>query len=462
MAFLDELRAHPRFLLFLLAGTFSFAAPTAGLVVLSSEIVRSYPTAGSGADFAALALALLGLSATVPTLGAALVSGTLADRVNRLRLLRLVSLAALASLAGAALLLFFRPSAAIRSPGPAGFSLPVWVLLLFPLWAAMTAAATIFRPAFNASLPKLVPSLSLGRANGLIYGLTVAVGVVTWVAVGPITDSVGPVVALLLPISLFGASVVCLFRLNLELQEPRTTPRRSFLADAVEGYRFLGERRELLALTLGSLAINFLNAVAFVELPLYALDYLGSSTAFLGALFAVGSIGGGVGSYLIGRSKFEPHAGRLIAICVVPMGLSVVALPLLHSPILALGDMFLFGLFPGMVQTMFLAGVQGTVPNRILGRVFAADEVGSFGLVPVGQYAGGLATIALGLRSTYLIAGVGIVVVGLGLLALPVVARFRFVPERPKPVETSAGPSLPRALPEVPLGNPGDGPPPVR
>ncbi|MCI4363284.1 MAG: MFS transporter [Thermoplasmata archaeon] len=460
MAFLDELRAHPRFLVFLLAGTFSFAAPTAGLVVLSSEVVRSYPATGAGADFAALALALLGLSATVPTLGAALVSGTLADRVNRLRLLRLVSLVALAALAGAAALLYYRPSASIGTPGPAGFALPVWVILLFPLWAAMTAAATIFRPAFNASIPKLVPSVSLGRANGLIYGLTVVVGVVTWVAVGPITDTVGPVVALLLPISLFGASVVCLYRLKLELQEPRTVPRRSFLADVVEGYQFLGERRELLALTLGSLAINFLNAVAFVELPLYALDYLGSSTALLGALYAVGSIGGGAGSYLIGRSRFEPHAGRLIAFCIVPMGITVLALPLLHNPILALGDMFLFGLFPGMVQTMFLAGVQATVPNRILGRVFAADEVGSFGLVPVGQYVGGLATIAFGLRSTYLLAGLGTVAVGLALLALPVVARFRFVPERPIPTGALAGSPVPIGLPEVPLVNPGDGPPP--
>jgi MFS family permease len=461
VAILAELRAHPRFVLFLLAGTFAFAAPTAGLVVLSSEIVRSYPATGSGANFAALALALLGLSATVPTLGAALVSGTLADRVNRLRLLRIVSVVALAALAGGALLLWIRPSAAIAVPGPSGFTLPVWVLLLFPLWAAMTAAATIFRPAFNASLPKLVPAVSLGRANGLIFGLTVAVGVVTWVAVGPITDTVGPVYALLLPILLFAASVVCLFQLRVELQEERTTPRRSFLSDAVEGYRFLGQRRELLALTLGSLAINFLNAVAFVELPLYALDYLRSSTALLGALYAVGSIGGGVGSFLIGRSRFEPYAGRLIALLIVPMGLTVLALPLLHSPVLALADMFMFGLFPGMVQTMFLAGVQATVPNRILGRVFAADEVGSFGLVPIGQYVGGLATIAIGLRSTYLVAGIGTIAVGLVLLSIPVVARFRFVPEPAVPPGALVGPSLPLPLPEVPLANPGDGPPPI-
>jgi MFS family permease len=460
VGFLDELRAHPRFRFFLLAGTFSFAAPTAALVVLTNQIVRAYGSTGAGADYAALALAFLGLSATLPTLGAAVFSGTLADRVNRLKLLRVVVAVALLSLLAAAVVVELRPGALYAAPGAGGFHLPLWVLLLFPTWAAMTAAATIFRPTFNASLPRLVGAGSLGRANGLIFALTVVVGVVSWVSVGPITETVGPVPALFLPIGLFAASLVCLLFLEVELEERRVGPRRSFLSDAAEGYRFLAQRRELLALTLGSLGINFLNAVAFVEFPLYALDYLGGSATLLGALYAVGSIGGGVGSFLIGRTRFEGHAGRIIAVLVVPMGLSVAALPLLRSPVLALADMFLFGLFPGMVQTVFLAGVQGTVPNRLLGRVFAADEVGSFGLVPVGQFAGGLLTVAVGLRSTYLLAGVGTVMIGLTLLLLPAVGRFRFAPEPVVPPAAGVPVSLSEALPGGPIVGTVDAPPP--
>ncbi|HEV2448812.1 MAG TPA: MFS transporter [Thermoplasmata archaeon] len=459
MPFFDELRTHPRFRYFLLAGTFSFAAPTAALVVLTNEIVRGYGSSGTGADYAALALALLGLSATLPTLGAAVVSGTLADRVNRLRLMRGVTAIALLSLSIAAVVVGLRPSALFAAPGAAGFHLPVWVLLLFPAWAAMTAAATIFRPAFNASLPRLVRPESLGRANGLIFGLTVVVGVASWIAVGPITQYAGAVPALLLPIGLFAASLVCLGVLDVQLEDRRIGPRHAFLSDAAEGYRFLAHRRELLALTLGSLGINFLNAVAFVEFPLYAIDYLGGSATLLGAFYAVGSIGGGVGAFLIGRSQFERSAGRIIALLVVPMGLTVAALPLLRSPVLALGDMFLFGLFPGMVQTVFLAGVQGTVPNRLLGRVFAADEVGSFGLVPVGQFAGGLLTVAFGLESTYFLAGVGTVAIGLALLLLPAVARFRFAPEPAVPPGVGVPTSVPEPLPGGPIVGSGEPPP---
>ncbi|MCI4335016.1 MAG: MFS transporter [Thermoplasmata archaeon] len=459
MRFLEELRAHPRFRFFLLAGTFSFAAPTAALVILSNEIVRSYASSGPGADFAALALAFLGLSATIPTLGAAVFSGTLADRMNRLRLMRLVTAVCLAALGAAAVVLYLRSSSLVAAPGKEGFALPVWLLLLFPLWAAMTAAATIFRPAFNASVPKLVPKASLGRANGLIFALTVAVGVVSWVAVGPITDTVGPVVALLVPIVLFAGSLACLSRLTADLEDRPTGSRRSFLSDASEGYRFLVQRRELLAITVGSLGINFLNAVAFVELPLYALDYLSGNAALLGAFYAVGSLGGGVGSLLIGRTHFERNAGRLIALMIVPMGVTVAVLPLLRSSPLALGDMFLFGLFPGMVQTMFLAGVQGTVPNRLLGRVFAADEVGSFGLVPAGQLVGGSVTIAFGLRSAFLLAGVGTVAIGVALMLVPAVARFRFSAEPVVPPAVGVLAGLPEQLPASPGINLGEEPP---
>jgi hypothetical protein len=422
------LRSNPRFLRFFLAGVLSFAAPTAGLIVLSSEIVRSYGLGGSGPMYAALTLSFLGLSATIPTLGSAAVSGTLADRVNRLRLLRIVTIVALVALGGAIAVLSLRPDGQIAAPGPYGFYLPMWVLLAFPLWAALTSAVTIFRPTFNASLPRLLPATHLGRANGLIYAATVGAGVVTWLAVGPIDDAGYPQLALLLPLLLFAGSLVCLFLLSEELQEKPRRARRPFLSDAAEGYRYIGSRPELLALTFGSLGVNFLNALALVELSLLALDSLHQSITFLAALNAVASLGAGTGAYLIGRSRFEARSGRLIGLFILPMGAAVALLPVLGNPILVLVDMFFFGLFPGMVQTIFVAAVQATVPNRVLGRVFAADEMGSYGLVPVGQYAGGLLTVAVGLESTYLLSGIGTVGIGLALLLIPAVGRFGFQP----------------------------------
>lgn len=395
-------------------------------------MARSYGAGGAG--FSALALAFLGLAATIPTLGAALFSGTLADRYDRRFLLKVVGAVSLGVTALIATTLGFDPSAAISAPGPIGFTMPVWLLLVFPLWAAMTAATTIYRPAFNASLPGMLETHLLGPANGLLYAVTVAVSAASQVLTGLLEAGPGPVVALLVPIALFAGSLAYLFLLGPSEAAQVPTRTGTFLSDAREGYRYLFQRRELLALTLGALTINFLSALAFVELAEYSTFYLGQDPSFLGYLYGVGTLGAGAGALAINQIPFERHLGRVAGALTVGMGVCITIFALTRSPILALLDMFLFGMFPGMFQIAFVAGVQATTPSRVLGRVFAADEVGSYAFVPVGQYAGGLLTYAAGIQATFAVAGAGTIATGAALLMTPIVGRFRFEPN-----PTSAG-----------------------
>ena len=125
--------------------------------------------------------------------------------------------------------------------------------------------------------------------------------------------------------------------------------------------------------------------------PRYSAFYLGQGPAFLGYLYGVGTLGAGAGALAINRIPFEHHVGRLLAVLTVGMGFCVVGFIVTHSALVALIDMFVFGMLPGMSQVAFLAGVQATVEDSVLGRVFAADEVGSYSFVPVGQYARRLA-----------------------------------------------------------------------
>jgi hypothetical protein len=75
--------------------------------------------------------------------------------------------------------------------------------------------------------------------------------------------------------------------------------------------------------------------------------------------------------------------------------------------------MFVYGMMPGMIQTVVISTIQATVPDAMMGRVFSADEVGSYALVPFGQSAGGLLTLDIGVQGTYLAAGGAIVFFGL-------------------------------------------------
>jgi SAM-dependent methyltransferase/MFS family permease len=427
---------------FLVAGALSIAAPTTALIVLQAQIAAAY--GGAHANFSAIALSWLGLAATVPTVAAAIVSGTLADRYDRRRILVAVGAAAFLASLLLLFLLALAPSAAIPVAGPAGFTLPVWLFLTFPIWASLTASVTIFRPAYNAALPKLVATRDLGRANGLLYGLAVAFAAATQVLTGVLIVALGAAVALTVPVILFGLAFVFLLLLPPEREfAAPARPRRSFLADAVEGYRYLGRRADLLTLTLGALLVNFLSALALVEIAEYSTFFLRMGPAFLGLLYAASTLGAGVGALAVGHLRFEKRLGRVLGLFVVGMGGAIAGLVALRDPYFALFDMFLFGLFPGMFQTAFVAGVQATVPARVLGRVFASDEVGSYAFVPVGQYAGGLATYTWGIPATYLGAGAGLVGVGVGLLTIPAVGRFRFDPDAARPSEAELSPPGP-------------------
>ena len=397
----------------LVTGSTSLAAPTASLIVISWALAGAYPGVPSGQSYSALALALLGLSSTVPTLVAAVFSGTLADRLDRKAIMRWVNLTSLVATAAIAVLLVLAPSGHVLVPGGNGFYLPLWILLIYPCWAAETAAITLFRPAFNASLPLVVRKDRLGTANGLVYATSLLLSIGAGLLASGLVGPAGFGVAMSVPIALFLTTQVGVVFLRVDLTPSSPGPTRTFLNDALDGYRYLWKRRDLLELTVAALAINFFSAVAFVELGLYARFNLNVTNAvLLGALISAGSLGAAVGSLAINRLAFERLAGRVLALLVLGQAATVIVLGLVRTAWIAVPDMFLFGLFPGMYMTVFMSTVQATVPNQTLGRVLAADEVGSYGLVPVGQWAGGLLTVAAGLPLTYLVAGFGTLVVG--------------------------------------------------
>ncbi|MCI4350744.1 MAG: MFS transporter [Thermoplasmata archaeon] len=426
---------------FAAAGSLAYAAPLVVNIVVAWAVAEAYPGVGQSVTFVALALVFLGLSATLPTLASAAFSGALADRWPRRRLMIAVNAVFLVAVALLVLDLLARPTAPVGAPGAPGFYLPLWVVFVYPLWAAITTTTTIFRPAYNASLPRLVSSADLGRANGLVYAIAIALGVAASILATELMAQFGhPGVGYGLGVALvLGLTAqFALQALPPELDRRADRPRGSFLRDVVAGYRYLVGRRALFQLTLGALAVNFLNAMAFVQLALYATTWLGiaNSQAYLyGVLLGGATLGAGVGALVVNKLHFERRAGTMIILLVIAQGLSVLALGVFRSLPFALVDMFFFGMFPGMSQTIFLATVQGTVPDDLLGRVFAADEVGSYALVPVGQAVGGSVTLATGaVELTFLLSGALTVAVGALLSAFRSLRHLAILPAEGLPI----------------------------
>ena len=396
----------------LAAGALQTGAPASVLVVLLFAVTLAYPS-DVRVTYGAYALTLLGLSSAVPTFVAAFFSGALADRHDRARLMRVVNLLSLLGVTAAAADLIVVPAGRLTFP-LTGFYLPVWVALLYPCWATVIVGATLFRPAFNASIPRLVTAPDLGRANGLIYAVSAVVGAGATLAVGLLLTVGNEPDALALSFAMFFATQLALLRIDVDLAVRRAAARRSVRAEAVEGFAYLWRRRELFEVTVAALVVNFLSAVALVELGLYVGSWLGlSEGVWYGAMVAASTLGVAAGFALVSQFTFEPRAGRAIMALTVAMGVALVALGVVRSVWLALPVIFVYGMMPGMIMTIFLATVQATVPDAMLGRVFSADEVGSYALVPFGQTAGGVLTSAMGVQGTYLVAGTSIAAFGL-------------------------------------------------
>jgi MFS family permease len=421
----SSLSSQLDFVRLLVAGAFGFAGPPAVGVVLAWMSVSTYGlSTAHHAAFAAWALALLGISATIPTLVMAFFSGTLADRTNRRRLLRYSNAFALLGVALLAVVFYVFPAAHVALPGPAGFFVPAWFLWVLPAWALVAVAAALSRPTINSSVPQVVPKDALGRANGLILSVGLVLSGVGTLSVGFLLAPWGPVLTLLIPLAFFEVAAIALATLESDVTGIRKGPRRSFVGDMSEGLRYIGRRKGLLEITLASLGMNFFAAVAAVEIPLYVHDWLLEGAVVLGALTFVSSVGTAIGSSAVNAIRYDRSPGLYLALFVVLTGVSLAILPITHSPFIALAAIAVFGFFIGMFTTIYLVVIQRSVPNELLGRVFAADEVGSFALIPVGQSAGGAITALRGIAFTYWLTGGGIAVLGGVMAGLRGLRRF--------------------------------------
>jgi MFS family permease len=402
---------------FLVAGALQFAAPAAILVILIFATTLAYPASDRG-TYAPLALAFLGLAGTVPTLVAAFFSGALADRYDRGELMRTINLVSLLATAGAVADFVMAPGGHVGLPGPAGFYVPAWLLIAYPLWAIVIVTSTLFRPAFNSSLPRIVEPALLGRANGAIYSSAALASAAGTLVVGGMLTALPTAYAFSVPFLLLFATQAVLLAVDADLSVARLPRRRRVWAEARDGFAYLGRRRELLEITIAALVVNFLSAIAFVELGLYVGLWLGLSAGiWYGAIVAASTLGVAAGFLLIPRLHFEPRAGRWVILLTSMMGVGLLGLGLVHSIWLALPIMFVYGMMPGMIQTVVLSTIQATVPDAMMGRVFSADEVGSYALIPLGQSTGGLLTLEVGVQGTFVTAGGAIGLFGLYMAA---------------------------------------------
>jgi MFS family permease len=307
-------------------------------------------------------------------------------------------------------LLLFGLAAALHRPPP--------VALLALLVIAYGVLTALFRPALVAYVPEVVRRDRLATANSLL-ALSSQAALVLGPAIGAGLIGLGSVTtALRLDALSFLLAAVSLILL------PGRAPaaaRSSPLAQAVEGFRTA--RRvtwvggTILVCSLANLGIIGAERLA---LPKAAEERYGQLGGYGAVLVALGA-GAAVAALVVGRSGQPRHAGRAAYGGVLLLGLGTAAFGLVRGVVAAVAVGFFFGFGQQLFELLWTTGLQHNVPDRLLGRISAVEQFGSFLFLPLSFAFGGLVVQAVSPELLLLIAGamgVALAVIGLSVPAL--------------------------------------------
>ncbi|WBB79455.1 MFS transporter [Micromonospora sp. WMMD882] len=284
-------------------------------------------------------------------------TGTIADRFDRRKILMSANAAALA---GALLLL------AVRGAGAA--------LVAMLAISVIAVAKAFYSPAAQAALPNVLDPDELAAGNavaGSAWGTMTVVGAslggVISAAFGPYAcfwiAAVGLVVA---------AGLTALIRRPLQAPRDRAEPAQRTWVAIAEALRYIGQRPRVLALVTVKSAVGLGNGVLTV-FPLLAGLY-GVGAIGTGLLFAVRGAGALVGPILM-RRVLTNRRWLLtgLALSMSTYGLAYVGVSLTTWFPLVLALVFVAHFAGGSNWVMSNFALQGEVPDRLRGRIFATD-----------------------------------------------------------------------------------------
>jgi MFS family permease len=320
-------------------------------------------------------------------------SGTIADRFDRKKIMMGANVAALA----AVLLLF-----GVRSASTA------WLAVLAV--GGIAVAKAFYSPAASAALPNVVEPADLAAANavaGSAWGTMTVVGA----SLGGVLSSLfGPYACFGLAAVALAGAVVLAGSIRRPLQAPRdpaAVTLRTWPA-VVEALGYIGRRPRVLALVTVKSAVGLGNGVLTV-FPLLAATY-GVGSLGAGLLFAVRGGGALVGPMLMRRVL--GHRSWLmpgLALSMSAYGLAYLAASATRWFPLVLVLVFVAHFAGGTNWVLSNYALQGEVPDRLRGRIFATDMMLATLSISVSQLA--VAALVDTVDARIILAGCGLTTV---------------------------------------------------
>ena len=282
----------------------------------------------------------------------------------------------------------------------------------------------VFNVANRAYLPSLVNRDQLLEGNSKVELSRSAAEIAGPGAAGVLVQAVTA------PFAVLAQSVALLFSaLSLStIRTPETTletrERQRIWRDISDGLRFVFGHSLLRPLAGCAASLGFLSAIVDVVILLYIVDELGVSAGLLGLIFSAGNIGFLIGALVPHRLVHWIGLGPALAAGLLVVGVGDLLIPLAQGPqLLLLATLATAQLMFGLGMTVFRINEvslrQALTPDHIQGRMNATMALMLQGIAPAGALVGGILGSTIGLRSTFILAAIGEVLIVSWLIFSP-------------------------------------------
>jgi MFS family permease len=331
------------------------------------------------------------LSEYLPTILFGVIAGTAADRFDRRRIVAVVNIGR--SFVLAALVLTITTGTV---------NIALILTALFVLATAETFADT----ASSSLLPGLVERADLGVANARIQGGFLLSNRLLFPPIGAFLFALGAAWPFVANAAAFGLGAVLITRIARSAPA-RTDNGSGWLADMIEGIRWLIAHPPMRTLALTIVTFNVTYGAAWSVLVLYAGERLGMDEVGFGLLTSAIALGGVVGMGSYGWLEQHFSLGNIMRVGLVIETFTHLSLALTTSAAVALGTMAVFGAHAFVWGTTSTTVRQRAVPDELLGRVGGVYQIALVGGLVIGTPIGGLLARSFGITAPFWFGFVG-------------------------------------------------------
>ncbi|MFF1819209.1 MFS transporter [Kribbella sp. NPDC058245] len=351
-------------------------------------------------------------ASTVPMIAMMIIGGGIADRYRRDIVLALAGLGAGVSQAGVAFVLLTHQD-------------PVFLLPLAALNGIFQALTT---PTMRGIVPQLAAGRGIQVANSLLASSRNLARMIGPAAAGFLTVAVGGGWAIAADAASFLLAAACFGRMLLPARPARAEGAPSMLAELREGWSYFSSNSWIWSVTLAFAVLNAVSVGIWQILgPVIAADTIGPEG--WGLVLSARAVGALLATVAMVKLTVRRPMIRALTLMTLP------AVPLVLIGTGANIFWLAAAAFAAGVAAEFFTVVWSTVchqqiPERLLSRVGAWDEFGSFASIPIGQLSIPLLAAAFG-TAAVAVTGGGLLAVAMLLpLLLPSLRRIEFSTER--------------------------------